>query len=122
MRIAMMLVLFAVLAVAFPAAGADISGTWAFTVESPAGTGNPVVTFTQDGEKLTGTYKGRFGESALRGTLKGDKINFSIEATIEGAKYTFEYTGTVSGGTSMKGTVRFSDLGEGTWSASKKQD
>ncbi len=48
----------------------DVSGTWKLTLETQNGTSNPMVTFKQEGEELTGTYKGRFGESPLKGTVK----------------------------------------------------
>src|SRR5262249_25883226 len=55
---------------AIPSSSADtakIAGEWNLTVESPNGPATPTATIKQDGEKLTGTYKGRFGESPLTG-------------------------------------------------------
>src|SRR5947207_9024774 len=36
----------------------DVTGKWAFTVETSAGSGTPKFTFKQAGEKLTGHYSG----------------------------------------------------------------
>src|SRR6185503_6828686 len=36
------------------AASGNISGVWNATVETPQGTGNPVFTFKQEGDKITG--------------------------------------------------------------------
>src|SRR5678816_27545 len=52
----------------------DVTGTWDFQVETPQGSGTPVFTFKQEGEKLTGQYKGLLGEAALTGTVKGNEI------------------------------------------------
>jgi len=102
------------------ALAADVTGAWNFTVETPAGTGNPTFVFKQDGEKLTGTYTGMLGKADLTGTVKGDKIEFQFEASYEGQKFTVRYSGAIESPTRMKGTARFADLGEGSWTASKQ--
>jgi hypothetical protein len=56
----------------------DVTGKWAFNVETSAGAGTPTFTFKQDGEKLTGHYTGTFGEADLTGTVKGADITFSF--------------------------------------------
>lgn len=106
------------LAAAF--ATADVSGSWQFTVETPAGTGNPSFVFQQDGEKLTGTYTGLLGKADVTGTVKGERIEFEFEASWEGQKFTIRYSGTIESPTRMKGTARFGDMGEGSWTAVKK--
>ena len=96
----------------------DITGTWNFEVETEAGTGNPTFTFKQEGEKLSGRYKGAFGEADLSGTVKGNQVEFSFKVTgnFEG---TITYTGTVDGNT-MKGKVKLAELGEGTFTGKKQ--
>ena len=47
---------------------ADVTGTWDFSVDLDAGSGNPTFTFKQSGEKLTGHYSGALGEADLAGT------------------------------------------------------
>ena len=103
-----------------PVWGADISGDWDFTVETPVGTGNPTFVFQQQGDKLTGTYKGLLGEAKVTGVVKGDKVEFSFEGRYEGEKLEIEYTGVIQSPAAMKGTVRFGALGEGAWTAKKK--
>ena len=56
----------------------DVTGKWAFSVETSAGAGAPTFTFKQDGEKLTGHYTGTFGEADLTGTVKGADITFAF--------------------------------------------
>ncbi|MDX2041060.1 MAG: hypothetical protein SF097_07420 [Acidobacteriota bacterium] len=104
---------------AAPAAGKlDVTGAWDVEVVTEQGSGNPAFTFKQDGEKLTGTYKGLLGESALTGTVKDDKIEFSFKVSgqVEG---TVTYTGTTDGKT-MKGKLSLAGLGEGTFTGKKK--
>ena len=43
-------------------ATSDVTGTWKVEVEVGGQTGEPVFTLKQDGEKITGKYKGSFGE------------------------------------------------------------
>jgi hypothetical protein len=109
---------FAVSALAQSGEKIDVTGDWDFTVETSEGSGNPSFTFKQDGEKLTGRYKGLFGEADVTGTVKGDKIEFSFKVSgeIEG---TITYTGTTDGKT-MKGKVNLADAAEGTFTAKKK--
>jgi hypothetical protein len=96
----------------------DVSGAWNVAVETEAGSGNPSFTFKQEGEKLSGRYKGTFGEADVTGTVKGDKIEFSFKVSgqVEGV---ITYTGTTDGKT-MKGKVSLAGLGEGTFSGKKQ--
>jgi hypothetical protein len=107
-------------AAAAPADKTDVSGAWAFQVETPAGSGTPTFTFKQEGEKLTGQYKGAFGEAPLTGTVKGNKIDFTIKIKAQDQDATINYTGTVDGDGTMKGTVSLGDIGSGTWTAKRQ--
>ena len=102
------------------AGGMNISGEWSVTVETSAGSGNPTFTFKQDGETLTGTYKGQFGESPLTGTVKGSDIKFTIKINAQGQDLTLEYSGKIESKDSMKGTVKLGEMGEGTWTGKRK--
>lgn len=99
----------------------DVTGTWELTVETPQGTGNPTIVLKQEGEKLTGVYKGRFGEVNLQGSVKGNDITFSITVNAQGTELTITYKGTVEPD-SMKGTVDFGGFGEGTWTGKRKKE
>lgn len=100
--------------------GADITGSWDFAVETPQGSGNPAFTFKQDGEKLTGTYSGLFGKAEVAGTVKGDAVEFAFEVSGQGQTAKMRYTGKIESPTKMKGDVSLGDLGNGTWTASRK--
>jgi hypothetical protein len=100
---------------------ANISGIWNFAVETQAGSGSPTFTFKQDGENLTGTYKGQFGEAPLMGTVKGADVKFTIKINAQGQDLTVTYAGKIDGKDSMKGTASFGEMGEGTWTGKRKQ-
>ncbi len=102
-----------------PSASLDVSGPWAFAVETPLGSGTPTMTFKQEGGKLTGQYVGQLGEAPLAGTITGTAIDFTIGLTLEGTAVQIRYTGTVEKDT-MKGTVKFGDMAEGSFTAKKK--
>jgi hypothetical protein len=97
----------------------NITGTWNGTVETSQGTGSPVFNFKQEGEKLTGTYKGQLGEAPLTGTLKGNDIAFSFKVNFQGQDVNITYTGKVEGN-SMKGKAVLGELGEANWTAKKQ--
>jgi hypothetical protein len=99
----------------------DVTGVWGLQIEIGGGTtGTPTVTFKQDGDKLSGTYSSQVvGEQQLTGTVKGNAITFGFTASFDGNAVKVTYTGTIEKDT-MKGTVTFGDLGEGTWSGKKK--
>lgn len=110
------LVLLALLAVPALAEPAKVAGKWNVTLELPSITGHPVLTLKQDGEKLTGTYEGRYGVSALTGTVKEKEISFTVTFVAEGMQTQGVFQGTVDGDT-MGGDVSFEGAGDGTWSA-----
>ena len=97
----------------------NISGAWVFEVVTEQGNGSPTFVFKQDGEKLTGQYKGAFGEGPLEGTVKGTAIKFSAAVNAQGQELTVTYTGTIEG-SGMKGTVTLGDLASGTWTGKRQ--
>jgi hypothetical protein len=100
------------------AAAVDISGKWAFTVETPQGPGSPSFVFEQKGETLTGTYTGFFGTAPLTGTVKGGKVTFTVKTQADGQEISMSYSGEIVGET-MKGKVDFSGLGEATFTGKR---
>ena len=102
------------------AAKFDVTGKWAFAVETAAGSGTPTMTFKQEGEKLTGHYSGQLGEADLTGTVKGPDITFKFDLDAQGTALSITYTGTVDGKDSMKGKVDLGALGEGTFTAKRQ--
>jgi hypothetical protein len=97
----------------------NVTGEWAFTVETDQGGGAPVITFKQDGEKLTGKYAGQLGNADLTGTVKGNAIHFTFTLDVQGQQAPVTYDGTVEKNT-MKGKLDIGGMVNGTFSATKK--
>jgi len=102
------------------AAKTDVTGKWAFAVETSAGSGTPTITLKQDGEKLTGHYSGQLGEADLTGTVKGQEISFKFSVDAQGNMLDFVYTGTIESKDALKGKVSIVGLGEGTFTAKRQ--
>ncbi len=102
-----------------PSFADDVSGAWDLTVETRHGTATPSMTLKQDGERISGTYHGRMGDTVLQGTVKGKSIQFSVRLKFRDQSFVVTYTGTVDGA-SMKGTVQFGESSSGTWSARRR--
>ena len=120
-RIAAVVMVVVALTAARSAAQAkvDVTGKWAFNVETSAGAGSPTFTFKQEGEKLTGHYAGTFGEADLTGTVKGNDIAFAFTVDAQGTALKETYTGTVDKD-SMKGNLVIEGFGEGTFTGKKQ--
>jgi hypothetical protein len=113
-------VMLAALAAA-PQARVDVTGKWAFNVETGAGGGQPTVTLKQDGEKLTGHYSSQtLGEADLTGSVKGGDISFSFNADAQGTALKVTYTGTIESKDAIKGKVDLGGMAEGTFTAKRQ--
>ena len=103
--------------VSAPVLAANAAGTWEMVVDLGGQGGNPTFVFEQDGETLSGTYRGALGEAEVTGSVKGEEIEFSFE--MQGMTVT--YKGKVSG-ESMEGSCEYGDFGSGTFTGKKKQE
>jgi hypothetical protein len=115
-RFAIVTVLAALALTVVQAEPAKVEGKWNVLLQLESITGHPVLTLKQDGEKLTGTYEGRYGPSALEGEVKENRIAFVVSFNAEGTTTTGVFQGTVDGAT-MGGSVEFEGAGSGKWSA-----
>jgi hypothetical protein len=97
---------------------ANVAGKWNVTMQLESITGHPVILLKQDGEKLTGTYEGRYGQSELKGSIKDKEIEFTVSIVAEGMQTQGLFAGKVNGDT-MGGEVSFEGAGDGTWSATR---
>ena len=119
---AVLMTLMMLLAIGVVAADkANVTGKWQFEVEFSGGSGTPSFDFQQDGEKLTGTYKGQFGTAKLEGTVKDNKIEFKFKVDLGGNEGTVVYTGTIEEDGTMKGKVVLAEFGEGTWKGKRDE-
>ena len=116
-RVAIVAVIVMVGVTAF-AAPANVAGQWSVSLELGSIVGHPTLDLKQDGEKLTGTYRGRYGASPLEGAVKANQLGFTVTMTAEGQETSGYFSGTVDGDR-MSGSVEFEGAGDGTWSATR---
>ena len=96
----------------------SLTGKWSMELAMAMGPSTPTLVLKQDGEKITGTYTGRYGAFPLEGTIKGHSIEFSVTITVENEKVEMSFAGTVAtDGQSMGGKADLAQAGEGTWVA-----
>jgi L-seryl-tRNA(Ser) seleniumtransferase len=100
------------------AAPANVVGHWSVSLELGSITGHPTLDLKQDGVKVTGTYRGRYGAAPLEGEVKENQIGFTVTMNAEGQEVSGFFSGTVDGD-KMSGSVEFEGAGEGTWSATR---
>ena len=106
-----------------PAKPANVAGKWTITLQTESFTATPTLELKQDGEKITGSYTGRYGSFPLEGKVKGNAIEFAFKMTAEGMEVQMAYKGEVaSDGQSMKGQAMLSEMGEASWTAKKEKD
>jgi hypothetical protein len=93
----------------------DLTGNWTFDVQTDQGGGSPSFALEQVGEKLTGTYRGLFGEAKLTGTVTGNTLTFSFNADAQGTPVTIVYEGQIESQDVVKGRVDLGGVGQGTF-------
>jgi hypothetical protein len=93
----------------------SLTGTWNCAVDSPAGKGNPTFVVQQDGEKISGIYKGTFGESKVTGKIQGS----DFELTFNSSGLDVTYKGKVEGD-KISGSLDMGPVGKGTFTGEKK--
>jgi hypothetical protein len=104
-------------------AAPSVTGRWTMALNMSMGISRPALTLKQEGEKLTGTYAGRYGTFPLQGTIKGRAIEFSLTMTVESEKVEMSFVGEVSeDAQSMRGDADLGQAGDGTWTAKREKD
>jgi hypothetical protein len=101
------------------ASAADVTGTWKMAVETPAGTGEPTFMLKQEGETVTGTYKGPLGEAPVTGTMRGNELTMGYAISASGMELEVQYIGIVAGN-SISGKVSLGAMGDGTFKGIKQ--
>jgi hypothetical protein len=97
----------------------DLSGEWVVEVQTEAGSGSPTFVFKQDGDKLTGKYKGILGEAEVTGTVTGKTVRFSFSGDAQGTAINVIYEGEIESDSAIKGKVDLGGMGSGTFTGKK---
>jgi hypothetical protein len=89
-------------------------------LNSAMGQSTPALDLKQSGEKITGTYTGRYGASPLQGTLKGRKIEFGVTVNVDGQGIDISFEGDLApDDQTMKGSAILGPAGDATWMAKR---
>jgi hypothetical protein len=97
----------------------NITGDWDVTVVSPQGTNTTPVSFTQEGDKVSGIFKSAQGQLPFDGgKMTGSDLTFTFTVTMQGMQLPITLTGKVDGA-SMTGTADFGGFAQGEWSAKR---
>ena len=97
----------------------NITGDWDVTVVSPQGPNTTPVSFKQEGDKVSGVFKGAQGELPFDGgSMTGNDLKFTFTINFQGNSLPITLTGKVDGDT-MAGKADFGGFAEGDWSAKR---
>jgi hypothetical protein len=98
---------------------ANVAGTWEIASHSQRGNMTQTLTLQQDGGSITGTLKGRRGESPVEGSVSGNHLNFTVKhQNQDGATMVTEYTATIDGN-SMTGKAHSDRFGDREFKAKR---
>jgi hypothetical protein len=97
----------------------DMTGEWVFEVQTDAGTGSPTFSLKQAGDKITGKYKGTFGEADVTGTVSGKTFKLTFSADAQGTAVNIAYDGEFESATAVKGKVDLGGMATGTFTGKK---
>ena len=105
-------------------AAENASGDWKWSITTQNGdTFDSTAKLKQDGEKLTGSVTGRFGETEISdGSVKGDQVNFKLKRERDGQTFVIKYSGKLAADT-IKGKIEFERDGNTTsrdWEAKRQ--
>jgi hypothetical protein len=92
----------------------NVAGTWKIAVAGQSGSAEQTIVLKQDGNKITGTFKGPRQSGTLEGLIDGNKITFHVNTRVA-----LDYKGTVDGD-SMKGTMTGKGK-SGEWTATREK-
>ena len=97
----------------------DMTGEWVFEVQTDQGTGSPTFILKQAGDKVTGRYKGTFGEADVAGTVTGKTFKLTFSADAQGTAVNIAYDGEFESATAVKGKVDLAGMATGTFTGKK---
>jgi hypothetical protein len=109
----------------------NIGGAWQLSWQGRDGSQQATIQIQQDGSKLSGTFQGPRGSSALTGSVQGNNISFNVQMQGRRRAMTLAFTGTIDGDR-MSGTLQPQGGGGGreghaggqenhSWSAVRQQ-
>jgi hypothetical protein len=105
-------------AAASPSASGGLTGKWDVTFNMA---GNPMpasATFTQNGDKVTGTLSSQAGDAPISGTIAGSALKLDFTVPTPQGDLQITMTGDLSGD-GITGKANLAGLGEADWTAKR---
>ena len=99
-------------------AAVNVAGTWTLRLRFLYGEAVHTVTLEQDGDRLSGRYRGQFSTSDVQGSVHGTEIEMRAALRHEASSVFYAYTGQVDGDT-MRGTVDLGEYWTAEWTAER---
>lgn len=96
------------------ASDVDMTGKWTMEVTKDGSKGNPIFDLKQEGQELTGSYNGKFGEAPVTGSVQGNEFVITYEMS----GVSVSYKGKTDGST-CSGEVDYGFYGTGTFTGKK---
>ena len=96
----------------------NLAGTWNLSIESPQGTRTPVMTLTQSGNVVTGTYRSQSREGTVSGKVTGNDFILDVKLPTQSPEFSLAYKGRVTAD-AMQGTVVMGRLGDATFNGKR---
>lgn len=97
------------------------AGNWDVTLKTGGGDFPASATFTDDAGKISGTLVTAMGELPVTGTIEGKTLKLSLVAKTPQGDIPVALTGDVDGDTIINGKADFGGMGQGEWTAKRKQ-
>jgi hypothetical protein len=93
----------------------SVQGSWKLELTTPMGVQTPTVTFSADGDKLSGTWTGPRGTAEFSdGTIDGNNVSWAVNVEAMGMKIAMECAAAIDGDQiagevkTPRGTINFS--------------
>ena len=98
----------------------NVAGDWTIHLRFLYGEATHSVTLKQNGDQLSGRYRGQFSSSDATGCVHGTEITFRAALRHQASSAPYAYTGIVDGDT-MGGTVDMGEYWTGQWTAQRAE-
>ena len=99
----------------------NVAGEWAVSLTVPLGEVRFTMLLVQKGERLSGHMLNETGQFPLEGVITGDQLKFDWTVPDGGKLVTVTFTGKAAP-TSISGTAKAGDLGEGPMYAERRNE
>jgi hypothetical protein len=107
--------------VASTTAAGGLSGAWDVTVKTQMGDVPVSAQITESAGKVTGTIEGPTGLVDVNGTFEGNLLKLSFTAKTPQGDIPVELSGELDGDSIVNGKAEFGGMGQGEWTAKRKQ-